>query len=342
MNNLSKIQKIANRLIQLVIFVITYLFIYNQVFHRTDLPGLLSGIKDDLLKPVFQIRLTIIILLMTVNWCIETIKWRFLIAKVEQIGFFKALQAVLAGVSISSFTPNRIGEYFGRAFVLKKSRIEGILITLVGSMSQLLVTVIAGTISMLIFIPGWLVGTPFRHGFLYTGTIIFVLTLDIVLLALFFNLSFLGRFKKQIIRKRFKRIRKFFRIFAFYHNRELATVLILSLARYFVFSTQFFLLFRLFDVEISYGNALVLISLIYLVMAVIPTIALTELGIRGSVALYFFGLYFGHPYTGDDAYKAGVFAASTLLWMINLGIPALIGTIFLFRLQFFRKNDEGN
>jgi len=83
----------------------------------------------------------------------------------------------------------------------------------------------------------------------------------------------------------------------------------------------------------------VLISLIYFTMAIIPTIALTELGIRGSVALYFFGLYVGKFPLIDGTNNIGVFAASTILWMINVGLPALIGSIFVFRLQFFRKTD---
>jgi hypothetical protein len=93
----------------------------------------------------------------------------------------------------------------------------------------------------------------------------------------------------------------------------------------------------MFGLHITYFDALVLISLVYFIMAVIPTIALTELGIRGSVAIYFFGLYLAKFPGIMTTENVGVFAASTLLWMINLGIPALIGTVFVFRLQFFRK-----
>ena len=32
----------------------------------------------------------------------------------------KSLMAVFSGITISIFTPNRIGEYFGRVFILKK------------------------------------------------------------------------------------------------------------------------------------------------------------------------------------------------------------------------------
>lgn len=338
MKKLSKVQKIVNLLIQSAIFLVTCLFIYHQVFQKTDLPGLLRTMEEDLLKPEFQAGLLLVIFMMFVNWGLEAYKWKYLIGKVEKISFFKAFQAVLTGISISSFIPNRVGEFFGRVYILKTaSRIESILITVVGSMSQLLITVLAGSIALLIFVPQYLSGAGFSHGYLYYTLIALVAALDFLLLALFFKLSFLTTLKERILQNGLKRFRKFFRVFAFYHNREIGTVILLSFGRYLVFSTQFYLLLFMFDVRVPYFNALVLIALIYFIMAIIPTIALTELGIRGSVALYIFGLYFGQFLHIAEKYNIGIFAASTLLWMINLGIPALFGTIFVFRLQFFRK-----
>jgi uncharacterized membrane protein YbhN (UPF0104 family) len=327
-----------NLLIQLAIFIGTCLYIYHQVFNKTNLSGLLNTLEENMVNHEFQRGLLIVFSLMLVNWSLEAYKWKYLISKVEKVSFFKAFQAVFTGISISSFIPNRVGEFFGRVFILKTaSRIESILITVVGSMSQLLITVMVGSIALLVFIPLYLSAVVFSHGYLYYCLVSLVLALDFLLLALFFKLSFLATLKERILRNGLKRFRKFFRVFAFYHNREMATVMLLSLTRYLVFSTQFYLLLVLFDVRIPYLNALVLIALIYLIMAIIPTIALTELGIRGSVALYIFGIYFGQlfPTTGID--NLGIFAASTMLWMINLGIPAVVGTIFVFRLQFFRK-----
>ncbi|MCX6304601.1 MAG: lysylphosphatidylglycerol synthase domain-containing protein [Bacteroidetes bacterium] len=341
MKNLSKVQKIMNLLIQLGIFLVTYLFIYNQLFKKTDLSGLLVAIENDLVKPEFQTGLLLVFSLMFVNWSIEAFKWKYLIGKVEEVSFFKSFQAVLTGISISSFIPNRVGEFFGRVFILKTAgRIEGILITVLGSISQLLITIVAGSVGLLIFLPGYMSGSGFSGGLLYDSLVMLVLALDVILVALFFKLSILTHLKERILQNGLKGWRKFFRIFAFYQNREMAIVMLLSLARYMVFSTQFYLLLRLFDVRIPYLDALMLIAIIYLIMAIIPTIALTELGIRGSVALYIFGLYFGRmmPMTGVN--NLGVFAASTMLWMINLGIPALIGTVFVFRLQFFRKKNS--
>ena len=189
-----------NLLIQLVIFLVTYLFIYHQVFNKTDLSSLLLRMESDLAKPEFQTGLLLVMTLMLVNWSVEAFKWKYLIGKVEEVTFFKAYQAVLTGISISSFIPNRVGEFFGRIYILKTaSRIEGILITVVGSMSQLLITILAGTAALLIFIPKYLSGSGFGHGYLYDSVVILVIALDVILLSMFFKLSFLSTLKERIL-----------------------------------------------------------------------------------------------------------------------------------------------
>ncbi len=338
MRNPAKIRKILNLIIQLLILAVTYGFIYKQVFFKTGFPELLQSLRADINQAGFIKQLLLVFLLMVINWCIEAYKWKFLINKIETITFFSSFQAVMTGVSISSFTPNRIGEYFGRVFILKKaSHIEGILITILGSMSQLLVTVIAGTLSLLIFLPSYFQNSIYGSGNVYYGIVFLTILLDLLLLGMFFNVSFLSALKERILKNGLKKARRFFRVFGFYHNKELLTLIIFSFLRYMVFSSQFYLLLRLFAVPVPFFNALILISLIYFIMAIIPTIALTELGIRGSVALYFFGLYLSQAYPGSNGFNLGIFSASTMLWMINLGLPAILGTVFVFRLQFFRK-----
>jgi len=338
MINTTKIGKIYNTLLQVAILLITYWFIYDQVFYRKNLPGIVRALRDDFTHPDFTWLMVLIFLLMFVNWGVEAVKWRYLMAKIERIGFWKSYQAVLTGVTVSSFTPNRIGEYFGRVFILKTgSRIEGILVTILGSMSQLLITIFMGSAALLAFIPLFLTHYWKYNGYLYYAIVAVVVGFNILILGFYLNVSFLSTLKDKLLRNGLKKMRKFFRIFAFYHNRELIRVLIYSFIRYLVFSFQFYLLLRLFGIRISYPDAMMLISLIYFVMAVIPTIALTELGIRGSVTLYFFGIYFTGMGGITDQNSFGILAASTLLWVINLGLPALLGSLFVFRLKFFRK-----
>jgi len=338
MKDTSKIGKILNRVIQLLILAVTYIFIYRQIFYKTDLPGIIKMLEDDFLKPGFVIQILIVFLMMIANWSLETLKWKLLIEKIERVSFFRSFQAVLTGVSVSSFTPNRIGEYVGRAFILKNaSHIDGILVTILGSMCQLMVTIVAGSITFLIFLPKYFPGTVYANGYLYYGLVFIILLLDLLLLGLLFNISFLNTVKEKIFKNGLKKLRSHLHVFTFYKNRQIAVFLLLSAFRYIIFSSQFYLLLRLFGVPIPFFDALMMISMIYFIMAVIPTIALTELGIRGSIALYFFGIYLSRFYPTTTEFSLGIFSASTLLWMINLGIPALVGTFFVFRLQFFRK-----
>jgi hypothetical protein len=108
--------------------------------------------------------------------------------------------------------------------------------------------------------------------------------------------------------------------------------------RYLVFSGQFYLLLRAFGLNIPYFQALMLISMTYFVMAAIPTIALADLGIRGSVSIYFIGIFFG----GGIACSTSILSASTLIWTINLAIPALFGIFFIHRLSFIKKTEPND
>jgi len=277
---------------------------------------------------------------MFINWGIEAVKWRFLISKIEKLSFFKSFQAVFTGSSISVITPNRIGEYFGRAFILEKaSHIQGILITILGSMSQFLITILTGTLGLIIFFVYYTGADGMFSGYLYYSLIAMIVTLDTLLLMLYFNISLLFTLREKLLKKRLKKFRKFFLVFSYYKYKELCYVITLSFFRYMVFSLQYFIILRMFSVPIPFLGSLVITSVIFFVITIVPTVALTELGIRDSAALYFFGIYFSGSGVMNEILSINVLLASTLLWIINLGIPAIIGTIFVSRLKFFRKSE---
>ena len=125
------------------------------------------------------------------------------------------------------------------------------------------------------------------------------------------------------------RFEKYNAVFSFYSFEDLLKVFAYSVARYAVFTTQFFILLELFEVQILYADAIILIMIMLFVISVIPTIAITEIGVRGSVAVFLFGLI--------SANTIGILSATFLLWVINLLIPSLIGVAFIFMLKFFRK-----
>ncbi len=84
--------------------------------------------------------------LMWVNWGLEAAKWQISILPVQRISFIRAFQAILAGTCIASFTPNRVGEYLGRMlYVDQGKKIQSVAPTIVCSMAQILITLVAGS-----------------------------------------------------------------------------------------------------------------------------------------------------------------------------------------------------
>jgi hypothetical protein len=76
--------------------------------------------------------------------------------------------------------------------------------------------------------------------------------------------------------------------------------------------------------------AIVMIGMTYYVMALVPTIALTELGVRSAVAVLFLGQVTDrHP---------DIVNATVSLWLINLAVPALIGIVFVFMFKLDLAN----
>jgi len=337
MKNKTKIYKIYSLIIKITIIVLAFWFIYHRLFVKDNLDEALLSFENLPGQPFFIRTVLLIGLLMVLNWSLESFKWRYLIRKIEKISFIKAFVAVLSGITVSVFTPNRIGEYAGRVFVLEKAnRWEAVLITMLGSMSQLLITVLAGLISFVFFADKY-IDLPEDPGYFFYVLVLIIIILVVILILLFFNVSFLTGFIGKLPGK-LKKIRRYGRVFSFYSVNELLILLLFSFSRYLVFVTQFFLLLGFFGVKMPYNQAFLLISLIYLVMAAIPTIALTELGIRGSVAIYFIGMYFEKHNYPVGANDVSIIAAASTLWLVNLAVPALLGAIFIFKLKFFRKS----
>ena len=66
---------------------------------------------------------------------------------------------------------------------------------------------------------------------------------------------------------------------------------------------------------------------IILILAIIPTFALAELGIRGKVSIFLLES-FSRNYVGIISCTLGI-------WIINLVVPALIGSLLILGVKIF-------
>lgn len=341
--------KLYNFLLKIIIIIVAYLYIYKQLFNNYEIlnanyHSIIDKIDlNDLFKTV-----SVVFLLMLINWGIETVKWRYLIRKTEKISFLKSYTAVLSGVTICMCMPNRVGEYLGRVFVFEKAnRTEGVLMTIIGSLSQLLITIILGLIA--ITLEFFRIQNPeFKiQNYFVSGFAVFNTCLIILCLYLYFNISSIKNFFIKITqinilrRLHLARFTKYMKVFTFYSNNELMRVLLLSFTRYLVFAAQFYLLLRLFGVELPLIKAFVFICIVFFITTIIPTIGIADPAVRGTIALTTLELITDNPDASGlpDNIKLALFITTTALWFINLIIPSIAGSIFIFKLKFFRKRN---
>ncbi len=333
-------RQVGNILIRSLIVVFTIVFIYDQLFYRKDLSSVLNEFKHISLGFWTDVVLILVIGLIPVNLLLESLKWKYLISKLEKVSLLNSIKAVFAGISVSMIMPNRVGDYLGRVFILKKAnRIQAILSTILGSLAQLLTTLIVGSIAIVFYFPEYIDINISFNFWMYIGTIMAALLAIFIMVFAFLNFSVFSVLIKKISGSYYERIEKYSEVFSWYDNKELLNVLLISILRYLVFSLQFFLLLKVMGVEIGYMEAMMLIAMVYFLMTIIPTIALTEIGVRGSVSLYVFQAHFESVGIWSSEAAIGVVSASSLLWLFNIVIPAIVGTIFVFNLKFFRKNN---
>lgn len=263
--------------------------------------------------------LWLMLVLMLANWAVEAGKWRWLMGPVEPVPWRRAVAATVAGTSVGLVTPNRTGEFVGRILFLRpEHRVQGAFATALGSIAQFLVTLVVGAVGMLVL---HLLGRPFPWADQRITIALLSLTLLVATCACVLYLF------PALLRQLFlvipvvKRLERASAVLNAYKRRTLVVVLLLSLLRYLVFAGQYVMLLWTLGSGVPWTFAFAAVPVVYLVSTLVPTIMLTELGVRSSVAVAVFG-----PLGG----QLGAVALSTaLLWSINVALPAVVGSLVL-------------
>ena len=313
-----------------MLLVVLCFSLYRQLIQQTDLELRWQQIKTSWLSWKFFV----VIFLMLVNWGIEARKWQLLVGHVQQFSFIKALKSVLSGCSITMLTPNRIGEYGGRVLFLdEQHRIKGISLTIVGSISQLLITMIMGCLGLFFL-------RFFSHNnsnalnvlphFWGDVLIYFSVTCTLLLFLFYIRLGWLVRLMEKV--PAFSKVVRHITVLDEFAAKQLVQILSLSLLRYAVFVLQYVLLLQVMQVGIEVWLSFWLITVFYLVLAVAPTIGFLEMPIRAKASIELMQLY--------STNILGIQTAALGIWIINLVIPALIGSLLILSVRLFNYKEE--
>jgi hypothetical protein len=320
----------VNYIVGPLLFIILFISIYLKVKHQSGLQqgremleGAVSGNNLWLIVVLF--------LLMLLNWGIEARKWQILVTRIESVKFFTAYKAVLSGVALSLFVPNGIGDYAGRiAFMHEGNRLRSLTLTLVGSMAQLIVTLTAGLFGLMYLKSYVWQNLEALQGLsaYWVAAIIFMIGMGaLLMLFIYFKLNWLTvMFEKIPFVYKYK-----FMVEKLEHiqRKDLTRILWLSVIRFCVFIVQYLLMFHIFSVQLNTLNAICTVCVLFLVLAILPTIPVADLGMRGEAGLQLFGLL--------TTNATGIVATTSGIWLLNLIIPAVAGSLFIFGIKIFRN-----
>ncbi len=274
-----------------------------------------------------QLYLLTAILLVPLNWGIETLKWRSLTGPFQRQSFSEAARAVLGGVSLGLFTPGRIGEYGGRILLMKTTHVsKAVLAMILSNLIQLATVIWAGLIGAVFFLKS-INGVPDVTIRILSFGVIFW---SITVLTAWWNFEgfwlFLTRF--NWIKKKLKAFH-YGELFDHYDRKFLVFLFLLTIFRYGVFSLQYLLLLWGGGIELPPWVGLAGISLIFLIQTSIPLPGIGDFLTRGEAALIIWGSY------SDDT--IAILMAAFGLWIINLMLPSLLGLHFIANVNILKS-----
>lgn len=300
--------------------------LYRQLIIKREFSVLQEAFQENLPNLKWNY-LILVILFMPLNWILETKKWQALMAPFVKLPFVQALKAILAGVTISILTPNRIGEYAGRIMEIEaKYNWKGVIATLVGSLAQMIVLLLMGILGMAYFLSHVykFEAYPLLSGMLisvgFVGLLLFIY-FQVDLVVPMIRKWPLGKYKKTIYRQLLS--------LRAYPSSLLIKALSISWLRYTVYTLQYYWILSFFGIAPSLVLSISGIATIYLLQTSIPLPVFMGLLLRGEIAIEIWG-QFGYN-------EISIMASSLLLFIINLTFPALLGLVIIVKTNVSKR-----
>ena len=282
--------------------VVVFTSIYLQI--KPDFDSISTIFKTKSFDFHSIIPLTIIVFGMLVNWFLEAVKWRILVHKIIEISNLKAFKAILNGLAFGIFTPMRVGDIIARIGHLNtenKSKAFGSVF--VARNSQFTTNVVLGSISVLFF------------PFVGTAKIVVVLPI-IVVLVQYFNVKIVVK----IVRKAnfLSNYIKYIDVIHDYSFSELLGTLLVSMIRYLVILMQYYLMFKLYNIDLDFQSILVASSITLFIKTILPIVTMFgDFGVREAVAIFIFNFY--------GINSIDVLLVTSSIWLINIITPSVLG-----------------
>ncbi|PWG80986.1 lysylphosphatidylglycerol synthase domain-containing protein [Pararcticibacter amylolyticus] len=316
-----KSKKVISILVKAAVLILATVFIVYKLSHNQNLHNFNVLIRNLSAGRVSSV-LSLIFMLMLLNWFLESLKWRYLVRKIEYISVWKSVESVFCGLTWAVFTPNRIGEYGGRVFFLApRKRVLGVIAMGVGAVGQMVITNVLGAVAIVWFVINFVPAERWMLCLL----LLLALGFCLFFVLFYFNIKILaGLLGKISFLKRFNR---FFMILAAYKKKDLLIVFNYCIARFIVFTSQYYLIINMLIPGLPGFSMIMMIFILFFIQSALPSLDLLDVGVRTMTATYFFS-FITHQ-------EVAVMASTAYIWFVNLIVPAILGSVFVFKLNFF-------
>jgi hypothetical protein len=318
-------KKILSYLFKLTILVLAFLYIYHRILEKDDnllkFEKLVKGISSQKVA----VTLSFVVLLMVVNWVLEALKWWHLTRVLSPMSVWKAIEAVFCGLTWAVFTPNRIGEYGGRVmFLPNRKRIHGVFAMAVGSFGQNVITNVLGAGASV-----WFLFTFLNlNGLLMLLITTVAFGFMVIMLVFYFHIGWMVSLLNRI--SFLKKFHRFFDIMGTYKFAALLNIMWFCLARFFVFTFQYYLIIHLLIPSIPILQMSLIMFVFFFIQSALPSLDLLDIGVRNVTA----GFLFAYVTNQHIAIAASV----SFIYITNMIIPAILGSVFVFKLKFFDRS----
>lgn len=267
--------------------------------------------------------IALVIALTALNLTLQYKKWKLTSSVLlHESNSKKIWYSLFFGIAAGSFTPARIGEYFGRAMEFKdKPVLQVTIATLTDKFFAFVVVVFIGSIASILFI----------HFYYGVNSLITVSLFLVQFLLFYFFIMLLlhpklwnNNIVDYLVSR--KRIGPFFKQLAIIKSLDknyTARMMGWTLLFYSCYIIQFALLTAAFTNHNNYFHYLWAGNLVMFAKSVIPPVSLAEIGIREGASIFFL--------TKMGELAPSAFDASIFLFFINVLVPSLIGVVLLFR-----------
>lgn len=301
-----------------------FIVLYSQVSYKNDHS---VGLIDEFtFSQVKWWKIVLSIILVFVNWGLESVKWWLIARKIDpEVTLKSSIKSVIIGVLFSMATPFRLGEYGGRVLASNKDHSVSLLSAhFLNSILQLAFLGIFGVSAFVLMYQKF--NIPFSVNISSSIYYIIAVLLLVVLFVWAFRYKLVVWIRSAIENFNLNKIVSRLSVYHLYNREELSKVIFLTITRVLVFYLQYWLIVSAFDVRVGW-EGLAMIAIIYACQTIIVFPSLINWFFRGELALIFWRYL--------DVNDVVILLSTYGLWFINLFIPSVIGLFLIGSFDIF-------